>query len=347
MKIFLVGGTRPNFIKLSPLVRVCNKLDVNFKIVHTGQHYDSNLSDIFFDELEIPYPDYNLNVGSSTHADQTAKIMQRFEKVCLDDTPDIVIVVGDVNSTMACSLVVSKIEGIKLAHVEAGLRSFDRHRPEEVNKIVTDILSNYLFATVDYAVSNLVNEGISKDNIFLVGDVVLDNLIYNLPKIKKNENKYVLVTIHRPHNTDNPETLKNILISLSKIATNIDVIFPIHPRTMNKIKEFGLLRYTNKLNLMAPLGYFDFLSKLVNSSVVITDSGGVQIETTYLGIPCISIMKKTSHLYTLNKGSNILVDYKDIFDVFINIKECLPYKDNYADGNASERIIKCLIESYL
>jgi len=347
MNLFLVGGTRPNFIKLAPIVRVCNKLGVEYKIIHTGQHYDNNLSNIFFDELEIPTPDYNLNVGSSTHADQTAKIMQRFETVCLEDHPDIVVVVGDVNSTMACSLVVSKMTGIKLAHIEAGLRSFDRHRPEEVNKIVTDVLSNYLFATVDYAVSNLLKEGISEDSIFLVGDVVLDNLIYNLPKIKKNNDNHVLVTIHRPHNTDNPLILKEILLSLNKISMERNVIFPIHPRTMNKIKEFSLLEYTKELNLIDPLGYFDFISLLVNSSMVITDSGGVQVETTYLGIPCISIMDQTSHLYTVNQGTNRLVGYKDIYKNFNSIEECIPYRDTYADGEVSERIMKCLIESYL
>ena len=283
MKIFLVGGTRPNFIKLAPLARACEKFDVDYKIVHTGQHYDSNLSDVFFEELKIREPDYNLDVGSSTHADQTAKVMQRFEKVCLHDPPDKVVVVGDVNSTMACALVVSKLGGIELAHVEAGLRSLDRTRPEEVNKLVTDMLSNYLFITVDYASSNLMNEGISRDNIFLVGDVVLDNLIYNLPKIEKNDREYVLVTIHRPHNTDNPEVLKNILISLLNIAVDIDVIFPIHPRTLNKIHEFGLSEYTKDLYLTEPVGYKRFISMLVNASAIVTDSGGVQVETTYFG----------------------------------------------------------------
>ena len=345
MKAFLVGGARPNFIKIAPLARACDKFGMEYKIVHTGQHYDFNLSDIFFDELGIREPDYHLDVGSSTHADQTAKIMQRFEKVCLYDPPDVVIVVGDVNSTMACSIVVSKLEGIKLAHVEAGLRSLDRTRPEEVNKIITDVLSNYLFATTDYAASNLMNEGISRENIFLVGDVVLDNLIYNLPNIKKDVREYVLATIHRPHNTDDPKVLKEILTALLRIAIDVDVVFPVHPRTSRRIEEFGLSDYAKGLYLIEPVGYIDFLSLLVNSQSVITDSGGVQIETTYLGKPCISVMDRTSHLYTLEKGTNMLVDYKDIYDVYKKPKIAIPYRDKNADGKAAERIIKCLKES--
>jgi len=345
MKIFLVGGTRPNFIKLAPLVRSCEKFGVEYKIVHTGQHYDSNLSDVFFEDLDIKEPEYHLDVGSSTHADQTAKVMQRFEMVCLHDLPDIVVVVGDVNSTMACALVTSKLNGVKLAHVEAGLRSLDRERPEEVNKIVTDMLSNYLFTTVDYAAVNLMNEGISRDNIFLVGDVVLDNLIYNLPKIKKDDIEYVLATIHRPHNTDNPEVLKNILTSLLRIAVDVDVIFPVHPRTSKKIWEYGLSEYTKGLYLVEPMGYNQFLPLLANAAAVITDSGGVQVETTYLGIPCISVMDRTSHLYTLGAGTNTLVDHEGIYDAFKNPRQCEPYRDKNADGKAAERIIKCLIES--
>jgi len=345
MKIFLVGGTRPNFIKIAPLARACDKFGVEYKVIHTGQHYDFNLTDVFFNELEIREPDYFLEVGSSTHADQTAKIMQRFEKVCLHDKPDIVVVVGDVNSTIACSLVVSKLENIKLAHVEAGLRSFDRTRPEEVNKIVTDVLSNYLFTTVEYANSNLLDEGIPSENIFLVGDVVLDNLIYNLPKIKKNDKQYVLATIHRPHNTDNPKVLKIILSLLSKISNEIDVIFPIHPRTNRRIEEFKLSKYIKGITLIEPQGYIEFLSLLANSFCVITDSGGVQVETTYLGKPCMSIMDQTSHLYTLSKGTNTLVDHKCLYTAFKSLGKYKAYRDENADGKAAERIIKCLTES--
>jgi len=345
MKLLLVGGTRPNFIKLASLARACDKFEVEYKILHTGQHYDFNLTDIFFDELGIRNPDYFLDVGSSTHADQTAKVMQRFEKVCLHDPPDIVVVVGDVNSTMACALVVSKFENIKLAHVEAGLRSLDRSRPEEVNKIVTDALSNYLFTTVYYASVNLLNENIPMDQVFLVGDVVLDNLIYNLPKIKSDNRKYVLATIHRPHNTDNPEKLKNILNTLQIITEEIDVVFSMHPRTKQKIEEFGLWCCLNGIDFIEPVGYFDFLSLMVNSHSVITDSGGVQVETTYLGKACFSVMNKTSHLYTIHHGTNMLVNHDNIYEAFKNPKKYKPYRDKYADGKAAERIIKCLIES--
>ena len=347
MKIFLVGGTRPNFIKLAPLVRACDKFGLEYKLIHTGQHYDFNLSGVFFNELKIREPDYYLNVGSSTHADQTAKVMQRFENVCLHDPPDIVVVVGDVNSTMACSLVVSKLDNIKLAHVESGLRSLDRTRPEEVNKIITDVLSNYLFTTTDYAVINLLNEGIPRDNIFLVGDVVLDNLIYNLSKIDRTDKRYVLTTIHRPNSTDKLENLKNILKALSKISINTDVVFPMHPRTARRINEFNLKEYTKGIEIIEPVGYIDFLSLLVNSSSVITDSGGVQVETTYLGKPCISVMDRTSHLYTLDVGTNTLTNYEDIYYTFKKLKKANPYKDKYADGKVAERIIKHLIKGIL
>jgi len=343
--IFLVGGTRPNFIKLAPLARACDKFGVEYKIVHTGQHYDFNLSDVFFDELGLKKPDYHLDVGSSTHADQTAKVMQRFEKVCLHDPPDIVVVVGDVNSTMACALVVSKMENIKLAHVEAGLRSLDRSRPEEVNKLVTDAISDYLFATIDYAEANLLNEHIPREKVFLVGDVVLDNLIYNLPNIERHTRQYVLATIHRPHSTDNYMNLKWILRCLTRMSIDIDVIFPMHPRTRIRIEEFSLEKYLNGIEVIEPVGYLDFLDLLVNSQSVVTDSGGVQVETTYLGKPCISVMDRTSHLYTLGKGTNTLVDYENIYDAFKNPRKVKPYRDKYADGKAAERIIKCLIKS--
>jgi UDP-N-acetylglucosamine 2-epimerase (non-hydrolysing) len=344
MRIFLVGGARPNFIKLAPLVRACEKFDVEHKIVHTGQHYDSNLSDVFFDELNIREPDYHLDVGSSTHADQTAKVMQRFEKVCLHDPPDIVVVVGDVNSTMACALVVSKFENIKLAHVEAGLRSSDRSRPEEVNKIVTDSVSDYLFATTSYACANLLNENIERQNIFLVGDVVLDSLIYTLPTIESSDREYVLATIHRPHSTDDPDNLKNILMSLVNIAVDVDVVFPMHPRTKRRIEEFGFEGFKNALNVIEPVGYRDFIGLMANAKSVISDSGGVQVETTYLGKPCISVMDRTSHLYTIKNGTNRLANYENIYSIFKEHQNSNPYRDKLADGKAAERIIECLKE---
>jgi len=340
--IFFVGGTRPNFIKIAPLVRACKKFDVEYKLVNTGQHYDFNMSDIFMEDFEI---DYHLDVGSSTHADQTAKVMQRFEKVCLHDPPDIVVVVGDVNSTVACSLVVSKMENIKLAHVESGLRSGDRNRPEEVNKIVTDVLSDVLFCTVEYAASNLIREGIPKDKIHIVGDVVLDNLIYYLPHIEKNKRKYILVTIHRPHNTDDPEVLREILIQLTKISKEIDVVFPMHPRTRSRIKWFDLEQHTEEIDVIKPVGYKEFMSLVVNCSTMITDSGGIQVETTYLGNPCISVMDRTAHLYTLGMGSNTLVSHDDIYHAYKHPRVIWePYRDKYADGKAAERIVKCLKE---
>lgn len=349
MKIILVGGARPNFVKIASIVRSCIKFGVDYKLVHTGQHYDFNMSGIFFDQLNIPTPDYNLDVGSSTHADQTAKIIQRFEPVCVKECPDSVVVVGDVNSTLACALVVSKMGDVKLAHVEAGLRCFDRHKPEEVNRVVTDVLSNYLFVTTDYAIDNLLKEGIERERIFLVGDTVLDSLIYNLPNIKReNKDNYVLATIHRPLSTDNKDNLEIVLKALVSISNEVDVILPMHPRTVSKISYFGFQLYVEKLNVIDPVGYLDFLSLLVNAAAVVTDSGGLQIETSFLGIPCISIMTSTSHLYTLNDGTNVLVGY-DISQIYSNLMNSMkatkmPYRDNLADGRASDRIIQTLME---
>lgn len=345
MKLLIVGGARPNFIKMAPLVKACDKFSVNYKIVHTGQHYDFNMSDVFFKDLVIKAPDYNLNVGSASHAAQTAMIMQRFEEVCFNENPTLVVVIGDVNSTLACSIVTSKLKNTKLAHIEAGLRCYDREKPEEINRVVSDVLSDYLFVTVDYAIDNLLKEGILREKIFLVGDTVLDSLIFNLPKIKLNDNSnYVLATFHRVNSTDNPENLKNILVQLEKVAKNTDVVFPIHPRTIAKINLFNLKDYIKRLNIISPLGYLDFLSLMVNSSYVITDSGGIQVEATYLGKPCISVMQSSSHLYTLYKGTNKLADYNTIYDTFTTHNNATPYHDKYADGKASERIVKCLLK---
>lgn len=350
MKICLVGGTRPNFIKLAPIIRACESRAIDYRLVHTGQHYDVGLSDIFFDELKIPKPNINLNVGSVSHAQQVAKIMMDFETYCLHTKPDVVVVVGDVNSTMACSLVVSKLGDVKLAHVEAGLRCFDRHKPEEVNRVVTDVLSNYLFVTTKYAISNLLNEGVPKKQIHLVGDVVLDNLIHNLSNIELYEKShdYILVTIHRPASTDDVGNLKHILKALQRLSANIEIVFPMHPRTRGRIKEFELFKYTEGLSIKEPVGYLEFLSLMINSSLVLSDSGGVQVETSFLGIPCISVMESTSHLYTLKKGTNILahINEQDIYEKATNTMKFKiePYRDRFADGKVSERIIDVLLE---
>lgn len=348
MKICLVGGTRPNFIKLAPIVRACRSRGMDYKLVHTGQHYDAGLSDIFFEELGIPQPNINLNVGSASHAHQTARIMMDFENYCEHLMPDVVVVVGDVNSTMACSLVASKFTDIKLAHVEAGLRCYDRHKPEEVNRVVTDVLSNYLFVTTDYAIKNLIKEGVSKEQIYLVGDVVLDNLIYNMTRIDYSKrDDYALVTIHRPASTDTPENLSAILRSLQKLSDDMEIVFPIHPRTRKRIEEFSLHKYTKRLNIIEPVGHMEFLSLMVGSKLVVSDSGGVQVETSFLGIPCVSVMETTSHIYTLEKGTNMLADIEkdDIYRKAISaIKhKAKPYRDSFADGKAAQRIIDILL----
>ena len=350
MKLCLVGGTRPNFIKLAPIVRACESRSIDYKLVHTGQHYDSSLSNIFFDELKIPKPNINLNVGSASHAQQVAKIMVDFETYCLNIKPDVVVVVGDVNSTMACSLVVSKLGDIKLAHVEAGLRCFDRHKPEEVNRVVTDILSNYLFVTTEYAITNLLKEGVHRKHIHLVGDVVLDNLIYNLSNMELCEKTrdYILVTIHRPASTDDAGNLKHILKALQRLSKDMEIVFPMHPRTKSRIEEFKLFKYIEGLNIKEPVGYIEFLSLMINSNIMLSDSGGVQVETSFLGIPCVSIMESTSHLYTLEKGTNTLshIDEQDIYEKAINTMKfkAKPYRNRFTDGKVAERIIDVLLE---
>ncbi|MFN8442096.1 MAG: UDP-N-acetylglucosamine 2-epimerase (non-hydrolyzing), partial [Caldilineaceae bacterium] len=295
MKILHVVGARPNFMKVAPIMHEMGRQPEKFEqiLVHTGQHYDKSMSQIFFDELELPIPDINLEVGSGSHAQQTALIMQKFEPVLLDYKPDWVIVPGDVNSTVACALVASKL-GIKVAHVEAGLRSFDRTMPEEINRIVTDHLSDLLFTTEPSGNENLAKEGISAEKVRFVGNTMIDTLLRLLPKAEVywnrlqqelDLNRYTLVTLHRPSNVDDPVTLQELIGGLLRICQQRQVLFPVHPRTRDRLLRLGYRENTLKsqgLQLLSPLGYLDFVALQAHAALVITDSGGVQEETTIL-----------------------------------------------------------------
>ncbi|HHQ45463.1 MAG TPA: UDP-N-acetylglucosamine 2-epimerase (non-hydrolyzing), partial [Candidatus Altiarchaeales archaeon] len=288
MRVFGVVGARPNFMKISPLMREFAKHgEVGFVLVHTGQHYDERLSKLFFQDLGLPKPDVWLDVGSASHARQTAKVMTRFEEVVVKDRPDLVIVVGDVNSTIACALVCAKLH-IPVAHVEAGLRSFDRTMPEEINRLMTDQISDLLFVTEDDGVDNLIHEGVSKDKIFLVGDVMVDTLLSHKMKAEESEileelglekSGYALLTLHRPSNVDDKASLENILSILEEVQSKIRIVFPIHPRTKKRVEEFALNERLNSMKniiLTEPLGYLDFLKLMSNAKLIFTDSGGIQ-----------------------------------------------------------------------
>jgi len=297
-------------MKAAPVMRALNEhRDVRQSLVHTGQHYDSNMSDVFFSQLDIPAPDVNLDVGSGSHARQTAEIMSRIEPVLLERKPDIVLVYGDVNSTVAAALVCSKLQ-IRIAHVEAGLRSFDRTMPEEVNRLVTDQLADLLFTPSADGDQNLQAEGVEVGKIHFVGNVMIDSLIRLLPSAMASPkdglpDEYALVTLHRPSNVDNSATLKNILEALLEVSAQLHVIFPVHPRTRQRMASIGL-NATN-LHLLEPLPYIEFLALQRCAKVVITDSGGIQEETTYLGVPCLTLRNNTERPITVDLGTNVLV----------------------------------------
>lgn len=310
MKVLHVVGARPNFIKLAPVVHALRIRDsAEQRIVHTGQHYDLSMSDIFFQQLEIPCPDVNLEVGSGTHSKQTAEIMIRLEPIILDSKVDFVLVYGDVNSTVAAALVCSKL-GIRMAHVEAGLRSFDRAMPEEINRLVTDQLADILFTPSEDGDYNLQREGIPAERVFLVGNVMIDSLLRLLPAAKRIHrdglpDRYALVTLHRPSNVDDAATLKEILTSLLEVNRDLAVVFPAHPRTRQRIASFGL--NASQLQVLDPLPYIEFLTLQMGAAVVITDSGGIQEETTYLGVPCLTMRENTERPITVSLGTNTLV----------------------------------------
>ena len=359
IKIICVCGARPNFMKIAPIMRSF-KASGRFDslLVHTGQHYDENMSRLFFDELGIPKPDINLEVGSASHAHQTAEIMKRFEPVVLDFKPDYVLVVGDVNSTIACGLVAVKL-GVKLIHVEAGLRSFDRAMPEEVNRLLTDAISDLLFVTEQSGIDNLKNEGIDSDKVHFVGNVMIDTLMANrekaensdvLERLKLQKKSYGVITLHRPSNVDDMKRFAEIVGAFEEIVREMKLVFPIHPRTRNNIKGEDLEKRIDamkNLMLIEPVGYLDFLKLMSEAALVMTDSGGIQEETTILGVPCMTLRKSTERPVTITEGTNRLVpltttgivgSYRQI----IKTEDWSGRRPKLWDGNAADRIFTIL-----
>jgi UDP-N-acetylglucosamine 2-epimerase (non-hydrolysing) len=314
-KIMAVVGARPNFMKVAPIWRALEGNErFARRLVHTGQHYDDNMSKVFFDDLRLPRPDVYMGVGSGSHGEQTGKIMIEFERVVEKESPDLVVVVGDVNSTMACTLVAVKT-GVPVAHVEAGLRSFDRGMPEEINRMVTDILAEILLTHSPEAETNLTNEGVPPDKIHFVGNVMIDSLMFYMPDAEKSSihetlslqrRSYGLVTLHRPSNVDDPQQLSSILDALATIGVQKPLVFPVHPRTRKVIENNGLKVSPECLRLIDPIGYLDFLKLMNYSSIVLTDSGGIQEETTALKIPCVTIRENTERPVTIDIGTNVL-----------------------------------------
>ena len=359
MKIACVVGARPNFMKIAPLLAAMEEYpDLDPLLVHTGQHYDYEMSQVFFEELEIPEPDVYMGVGSSSHAVQTGKIMMSFEEVVIEHKPDLVLVVGDVNSTLACALVSSKLH-IPIAHVEAGIRSFDRTMPEEINRVLTDAISDYLLTPVEHANENLRKEGIPEDKIFLVGDVMMDTLLKYREKASSNGildrlglegDSYALMTLHRPSNVDVKSNFVNILDALAEIQKRIKIIFPIHPRTKARMGEFGLsdmISGMKNLEIIEPIGYLGFIGLMMNARFVMTDSGGMQTETTVLNIPCLTMRENTERPETLKTGTNTLVGS----DTQLIIRESERILDGNSrtgvypelwDGNTASRIVEVL-----
>jgi len=368
MKLTLIAGARPNFMKIAPIIhelnRVKNESGIDFRLVHTGQHYDEKMSETFFRELNIPEPDVNLGCGGGTQAEQTAAIMVAFEKEMMAHPSDLVVVVGDVTSTLACSIVAKKLN-TKVAHVEAGLRSWDMTMPEEINRIVTDALADYYFTTTRQAGKNLQQAGVPDERIFFVGNVMIDTLLVNRPRFKKpmfwdelklEKENYIVMTLHRPANVDDPQKLWSLLEAITSASKNVPVIFPVHPRTSKVISQinndysqaYNFSSTFPGLNLIPPLGYHEFNYLVENAKAVITDSGGITEETTVMGVPCMTLRNNTERPETVEMGTNELLGTNP--DAIKPAMEKL-FADNWKngsvpelwDGKAAERIVKQLI----
>jgi UDP-N-acetylglucosamine 2-epimerase (non-hydrolysing) len=354
VRILHVVGARPNFMKIAPVLEACRSHDdIESLLVHSGQHYDEQMSKLFFDELGIPKPDLDLEVGSGSHAKQTALIMERFEPVLRDWRPDLVVVVGDVNSTMACSLVAVK-EGVPVAHVEAGLRSFDRTMPEEINRMVTDAIADLLFVTESSGVDNLRREGVDESKIHLVGNVMIDTLLSHLESAASSRvmetvgvvpGEYAVLTLHRPSNVDDAEALDRVMEPIRELSRSMPVVFPVHPRTRGRVGEGA--GSGEDLRLLEPLGYLDFVRLMSEARLVLTDSGGIQEETTILGVPCVTIRENTERPVTLSHGTNRLAGTSSD-GIRAAIRESLgqppsrPGAPPLWDGNAAVRIVRIL-----
>jgi UDP-N-acetylglucosamine 2-epimerase (non-hydrolysing) len=358
-RLLLVVGARPNFMKIAPIVRELRRHpdEFAFTLVHTGQHYDAAMSDVFFRELGLPRPDVDLGVGSGSHAQQTAAIMSAFEPVLIDAAPGMVLVVGDVNSTIACALVAAKL-GVRVAHVEAGLRSFDRTMPEEVNRVLTDQISDLLFITEASARENLRREGIQDDRVHFVGNVMIDTLLSHAAEARRREvparydvsrGTYAVLTLHRPSNVDRDGTFGQLMHALAEIGRELPILFPVHPRTRPALARSPLaadMIEAGRLRLLDPLGYLDFLGLVADSAVVLTDSGGVQEETTVLGVPCLTLRTSTERPATITDGTNALVgtDPRRIIEAFRAARDQgrTVRVPRFWDGKAAERIVAVL-----
>ncbi len=346
-----VVGARPNFMKAAPLIRaLAPRPSIRQKVLHTGQHYDRPMSDVFFQELGIPQPDFNLAVGSGTHAQQTSCIMVRFEQIVVDEKPNLIIVYGDVNSTLAAALVCSKLH-FPVAHVEAGLRSFDRTMPEEINRLLTDQMADLLFTPSEDADQNLLREGIPRERIHFVGNVMIDCLINLRPRIAEVDSgviplKYALVTLHRPSNVDDSEMLRKILNALGEISGDLPVVFPCHPRTRHKISEIAF-EPPAALRICEPQGYLQFLRLQERAALVITDSGGIQEETTFLGVPCLTLRDTTERPITVTVGTNKLIGrrperlHQEVRAVLAGERKAGRVPPLW-DGCSADRIANCL-----
>ncbi len=361
MHILHVVGARPNFMKVSPVLRALAPYpDVRQTLVHTGQHYDANMSDVFFEQLGMPRPDVNLDVGSGSHSRQTAEVMTRFEPVVRERRPDLVLVYGDVNSTVAAALVCAKLL-VPVGHVEAGLRSRDRTMPEEINRLVTDQLADWLFTPSADGDANLLREGIAAEKIHRVGNVMIDTVVRLLPMalqrwpalradLDVGEKPYALVTLHRPSNVDDAESLRRILDALHDIAEQLPIIFPVHPRTRQRLESSLHEGHGSKLRLIEPVGYIDFLALQRHAAIVITDSGGMQEETTFLAVPCLTLRENTERPITVEQGSNVLIgrDFDRLRTEVARIvreggrRGCVP---PLWDGKASERIAVVILRT--
>ena len=364
-KIYLIAGARPNFMKIAPIVRALRAHGgLTFKIIHTGQHYDRDMNDVFFEELGIPEPDVFMAAGGGSHSQQTGKIMVAFEELCQTERPNAVLVVGDVNSTLACSIAAKKLN-IPVAHVEAGLRSADMTMPEEINRVVTDSISDWFFVTEPSGIANLKQEGKPDSMIHYVGHVMIDNLLYQAEQLastdasgfetsvakatyKVNGGKYGVITLHRPSNVDCAEMMARIGGALKEIATELPLIFPVHPRTRGNLEKFGIDLGPN-ITLVGPQAYMAFLNLWKDAAVVLTDSGGLQEETTALGVPCITIRENTERPVTVNEGSNVLAG-TDPARIIAEVRKVLRGEGKQGrrphlwDGKAAERIVEVLVK---
>ena len=363
MKVLGVVGTRPNLVKMAPLIRAMHDCpEIDPILVHTGQHYDDKMSQIFFDELGMTRPDVFLGAGSGSHAEQTAKIMVACEKVLLEHRPDMVLLVGDVNSTLACAIVAAKL-CVPIIHVEAGLRSFDRTMPEEVNRIVTDALSDLLFTTSPDADENLAKEGIPRDRIFFAGNVMIDTLqshrahaaeLGTPGRFGLTKGTYALLTLHRPSNVDVPNVLAGLMDAMTAIQHDLEILFPAHPRTVQRLAELGLndrLADAPRLRVVEPLGYLEFLDLMMHARIVMTDSGGIQEETTILGVPCLTLRENTERPITISHGTNRLVGTNPkhiiaaVRDILNNPRTGGDLPDLW-DGQAADRIVAALLAEW-